>query len=306
MNGHLDAEPILAAYLAPEADRLADRVLDAALDDIARTRQRRAVRVPWRFPTMPAISRATGIAAVALVAVVGAGSLLYLNSRAPGTAGGPGGQATASPAPPSAAPTTGPTAEPTPGCAEVAPGICGWKTYTSPVYGYTISYPDDWSVADRATQRWEPGEPEDAPSTDVFFNNAPEGVRDNSMVFVAVQFPAPAGADLGSWEGLEAALMEMCARPAEFFYGTYGTCPSEAVTRMCLGSPGCQPVALVPDTTLQHAFFGDPETGIVTYLHVGRADDFPAAARYGGTVMLLKSILSQLGVREPRPGEISK
>ena len=87
MNGQIDAERILDAYLAPEADRLPDRVLDAALADIARTPQRRALRVPWRFPNMHALSRATGIAAVALVAVVGAGALFYLTSNRPGGAG---------------------------------------------------------------------------------------------------------------------------------------------------------------------------------------------------------------------------
>ena len=91
MNARTDTERILDAFLAPEADRLADRVIDAALADIARSPQRRALRVPWRFPTMPAISRATGIAAVALVAVVGAGGLLFLNSKGPG---GPGGSPT--------------------------------------------------------------------------------------------------------------------------------------------------------------------------------------------------------------------
>ena len=73
MNGQADTERILDAYLAPEADRLPDRVIDAALADIARTPQRRALRVPWRFPPCLLSTRATGIAAVALVAVVGAG-----------------------------------------------------------------------------------------------------------------------------------------------------------------------------------------------------------------------------------------
>jgi hypothetical protein len=279
MNGRIDAERILDAYLAPEADRLPDRVLDAALADIARTPQRRAIRVPWRFPTMPVLSRMTGIAAVALVAVVGAGALMYLNSTS-GTGG-----------PPTNPPTTAATPQPT-----LPPGISGWKTYTSPVYGYTISYPDDWSVADRATKKWQPGESEDAPVTDVFTNSG------DDIAFFALQFPAPTGADLGSWDGLRAALTEMCAKPAEFYHSP---CPSEGVTPMCLGSTGCQPVAFVHEEGDQpRALFGDPGTGIVTYLQVGREDDFPAAAPYGGTVMLLKSILGELGVREPRPDEI--
>jgi hypothetical protein len=96
MNGRIDTERILDAFLAPEHDRLTDRVLEASLADIARTPQRRALRVPWRLPFMPALTRTTGIAAVALVAVVGAGGFLYLNANSPS---GPGGQPTASPAP---------------------------------------------------------------------------------------------------------------------------------------------------------------------------------------------------------------
>jgi hypothetical protein len=298
MNGRIDAERILDAFLAPEADRLNDRVIDAALADIARTPQRRALRVPWRFPFMPALTRATGIAAVALVAVVGVGGVIYLSSNS----GGSGSRSTPAPTTAAVAPTTVASPE----ASFVAPGITGWKTYTSAVYGYTISYPEDWSVAERATQKWQLGEPEDAPSSDVFFNNAPEGVRDDSMVFVTLQFPGPAGADLSSWDGLLAALTEMCAKPAEFYFST-DHCPSgsvgQASTLMCLGSTGCQPVAFVHHNDLPRALFGDPETGTFTYILVGRLDDFPGAARYGGTVMLLKSILSQLGIREPQPGE---
>ena len=293
MTGRTTTERILDAYLAPEADRLPDRVIDAALDEVARTPQRRALRVPWRFPDMPALSRATGIAAVALVAVVAVGGIMYVSSN---NSGNVGSQNTPVPTvEPTAAPTPEPTAEPS----FVAPGITGWKTYTSAVYGYTISYPEDWSVAARATQKWQPGESEDAPSRDVFLN--PDAVDGDQIVFEALQFPGPAGADLGSWDGLLAALTEMCAKPAKFFAET--PCPSEGVTRMCLGSSGCQPVAFVHDNDLPRALFGDPETGIFTYILVGRVDDFPAASRYGGTVMLLKSILGELGVREPQPGE---
>jgi len=72
MTGRIDVERILDAYLAPEADRLPDRVIEASLSEIARTPQRRALRVPWRFTPMHGFARAA-IAAV-VVAVVG-GSL---------------------------------------------------------------------------------------------------------------------------------------------------------------------------------------------------------------------------------------
>jgi hypothetical protein len=122
MKARSDTERILDAYLAPEADRLADRVIDAALADIARTPQRRALRVPWRFPLMPALSRATGVAVVALV-VVGAGTLFYLNSKPDGS----GSQGTPLPtATPTPAPTVAPTAAVIPALPE---GILAAGTY---------------------------------------------------------------------------------------------------------------------------------------------------------------------------------
>jgi hypothetical protein len=97
MTGRSDTERFLDAFLAPEADQLSDRVLEAALSDIARTPQRRALRVPWRFTNMPLITRAVA-ATLVLVAVVAGGLIslnIYLNQL------GPAG-------PPSPEPTTPP------------------------------------------------------------------------------------------------------------------------------------------------------------------------------------------------------
>ena len=299
MSGRIDAERILDVFLAPEADRLPDRVLEAALAEIARTPQRRALRVPWRFPLMPALSRATTVAAVAVVAVVGAGALIYLNSTGPG---GAGSQPTSAPttAPtsaatvaPTAAPASQPTFDPTDPSA--------WATYTSAVYGFTMAYPSDWSVHSRAEHKWQPGEPvvDDAwPWADVFANR--EEVDGDSMGLWVFQIPAPEGADLDSWDGLQDVLQETCDEP------TVNTCPSDdPPITLCLGEQDCQPAIIVlwdqePTPT---AAFGDPEAGTITLFSIGRPDDFPAAARYGGTVALLKAILSQLDVTEPKPGE---
>lgn len=236
---------------------------------------------------MPALSRASGLAAVALVAVLGAGALMYFNST-----GGPGGPPTNAP---TNAPTTAATAQPT-----LPPGISGWKTFTSPVYGYTIIYPDDWSTVIPATQKWQAGEPEDSPSMDLIALD--EGDEGASIAFLALQFPAPAGSDLTSWNGLLAAMTEVCAKPADYFSAM---CPSEDLSPMCLGSTTCVPVGFVDKAeVMPRALVGDPETGMVMYIQMGRLDDYPGAERYGGTVSLLKAILSQLGIREPRPGEI--
>lgn len=298
MNGRIDAERILDAFLAPEADRLADRVIDAALADIARTPQRRALRVPWRFHLMPALSRTTAMAAAVLVAVVGAGALLYLTSNRPG---GVGSQPTSAP---TTAPTAAPTAAPTP-AATPQPTFdptdpSAWTMYTSAVYGLTMAYPSDWSVYAPATHKWRPDEPapNDAwPYADVFSN--PETVDGDSIGMWVWQLPAPTGSDLGSWEGLEALVLDICDGPGL-------ACPSVAPpTPMCLGQQECRPaiIVLVGDEQTPSAFFGDPETGVITVFAMGRPDDFPAAARYGGTVALLNAILAQVDVRTPQPGE---
>jgi hypothetical protein len=278
MNGRIDAERILDAYLAPENDRLPDRVLDAALAAISRTPQRRAVRVPWRFPNMPALSRATGIAAVALVAVVGAGSLIFLNAKAPG---GPGGPATLPPA------TQSPTAAPTP----AASGIADWKMYTSEVYGITFGYPDHWREEALATRAWQAGDTLDwNPSNDIFIS------PDGQIALAVFQVTAEPGADIGSREGLGAIVCELDAiacQPIE-----------EAAEPMCLGRDACLPAAVVPLPEGVVAYFADAETRKLTVVTIGQPDDYPPAAQYGGSVQLLKSILTTMDAWTPQPGQI--
>src|SRR5262249_7292541 len=77
-------------------------------------------------------------------------------------------------------------------------------------------------------------------------------------------------------------------------------------TRLCRG-PNCAPALILSmgtDEITPWGVFGDPQTGLITMFEMGRPDTFPAAKRYGGTVNLLKSILSQVDVRAPQPGEI--
>jgi hypothetical protein len=231
---------------------------------------------------MPALSRATGIAAVALVAAVGAGGLIYLNAP-----GGPGGSTTppATKAP-TAAPTPPPTVAPTPRATIVIPD---WTPYTSAVYDFTMKYPSTWSVFAAATRALQPGESafDTEGVADIF--SSPDGKDDIGMwVWRA---PASAGADLGSWEGLEAAYIDLC-----------GDCTvASPSTKLCLGEPECQPALLVGGAPV--GVFGDPATNTVTIFSMGREDDWPGTAKYGGTVALLKAILAQVDVRVPQPGE---
>lgn len=115
MSTKPDFDSIAAAWLAEGPTELADRVLDAALDEAHRTRQRHPIGVPWRARSMSTPFRFAA-AAITVVAV----ALLAVNF--PGTAG-VGGPAAPSSPPPTASPTTEPTAtqSPTPSAAAKAP-----------------------------------------------------------------------------------------------------------------------------------------------------------------------------------------
>ena len=58
-------------WLEDGPDQLSDRVLQAALDEIHVTRQRRALRPAWRFPSMNIAIRLAAVAAVLVVVVAG-------------------------------------------------------------------------------------------------------------------------------------------------------------------------------------------------------------------------------------------
>jgi hypothetical protein len=287
MNTQTGLDRGAAAWLADGPTELSDRVLDAALREVHLTPQRHALRVPWRFPPMPAFTRLTGIAAVALVAVVGAGSVIYLVSNRPG---GSGSQSTS-------APTVAPTPEPS----YVASGITGWTTYTSAVHGFTVGYPADWSVNAPATREWQAGDSvaknDVWPYADTFIS--PE--QDAVGLFVW-EMPAGEGADVESVQGLKAWAEAFCqdvgASACEEF--------AQRAVPMCLNAGGdsCRAAILVPTAGEQYAFFvdwtsamftGSPD--LVRVVVVAREDSFPSAVRYGGSVELLRSILTTMDVR---------
>ena len=297
MTSRTDTERILDAFLAPEADRFPDRVMDATLDQLARTRQRRAQRVPWRFPTMQARTRATAIAAVVLVAVVVGGGLIYLNSPSRSGVGSP-------------ATTPTPTLTPGPTPAQVAPGIAAWKDYTSKQYGYHVSYPSDWNVYSPATRDWKAtdgqGNADTWPYADVFGN--PESVDGDSIGVWVWDSPARAGADLTSVAGLKAWAQGFCTAAPGMHDAGVSTCKAstQQATPMCLvvGTDTCRAAILVAHSGGPEAYFAEGIPDLVRVVSIGRPDGFAAAARYGGTVQLLKSLLTRMGVVTPQAGQV--
>jgi hypothetical protein len=200
----------------------------------------------------------------------------------------------------SAAPTATAAAASAQAAVEVAPGITAWTDYTSAAYGITFGYPDGWTVDGAATRKWQEGDqPADgALYSDSFMN--PES-RDGDQIALGVWQMSGSGADVTSRDGLSAWL---AAHTCDDKIDACETVSDVAVP-MCLGESACLPAVLVPLSDSTQAAFADPKTGLVTIVSLGRPDSFPAAARYGGGVQLLKSILTTMDVWPPEPGQIS-
>ncbi|MFL5675758.1 MAG: Kelch repeat-containing protein, partial [Chloroflexota bacterium] len=75
MTSEREIDRLLDFYFDDGRDELADRVIDAALAEIDHTRQRRAMRVPWRFRTMTMPLR---LATAALIGALVLGGALLL------------------------------------------------------------------------------------------------------------------------------------------------------------------------------------------------------------------------------------
>src|SRR3954466_3758699 len=96
-----DLDRLLDFYFDDGRDELAERGIDAALDEIAHTRQRRAMRVPWRFRTMTMPLRLATAALIGALVLGGAFLLTGGGSRpsttVPAATPGPAWTGTGSP-----------------------------------------------------------------------------------------------------------------------------------------------------------------------------------------------------------------
>ena len=75
MTDQRELDRLLDAFLIEGTDEIADRVIDAALDEIDHTQQQRALRMPRRFSTMNMPTRLVAAAVIGVLAVSGG---LYL------------------------------------------------------------------------------------------------------------------------------------------------------------------------------------------------------------------------------------
>jgi hypothetical protein len=235
-----------------------------------------------------AMSTSGGIHMRTVISVLVAAVVIAGCSGTPSSSNGVGGPATPAPAL-----TSAPAPIATPAHTPVAPGIPAWTTYTSAVYGITFGYPEDWHLESAATRTWQAGDPFDfGPFSDTFAS--PDG--DDQVGLWVFRVAAGSGADIESLEGLAAFVCELEASACQTI--------SDGAEPMCLGRVACLPAVLArfPEGVL--AYFADTETRMVTVVQIGRGDSFPGAARYGGSVQLLKSILTTMDVWTLEPGQI--
>ncbi len=144
MTTDRDLDRIVRAWLADGPEELSDRVIDAAVDQVHLTRQRRTFGVPWRLPTMTTPAR---IATAAVIGVLVFGGTLLFFGR-PGQPAVGGAAATPSA---SVAPTTAPSA-----AATTIPIPALTQVITSSRHGYSVTVPSDWTFTP-ATAPWTTG-----------------------------------------------------------------------------------------------------------------------------------------------------
>jgi large repetitive protein len=122
MTDQRELDRVLGAFLADGIDELADRVIEAALDQVDHTSQRHPMRLPRRLQNMPVLTRVAAAAAIGVLAVGGAVYLLKPGQQ--GMTGGPGTTATPTPVE-TPAPSTAATPAPTPTAAPTPPILTG-------------------------------------------------------------------------------------------------------------------------------------------------------------------------------------
>jgi hypothetical protein len=181
MKTDRDFERIAKAWLAGGPTDLPDRVLDAVIDEIHLTRQRRRERAPWRLPTMTTPARLAGAAVIGVLLIGGVLILARPDAHVAGPSPAPSASAAAS-----AAASTG-TASASP---IAIPALDA--TFTSERYGFSVRYPTGWTYV-QATVPWAPG------AATLWGDPALDVIRGSDIRLVAASQPLVQGQTADDW-----------------------------------------------------------------------------------------------------------
>ena len=193
MNVIRDPDAIIAAWLDEGPDALPDSTRRAIAVSTRTTRQSRFPDwLPWRAPNMNGMTRAA-LAAVAVVAVVVGGLFVLKPGAQPGGVGGPGSPVPSVSPTPSA--TLSPSASPAPSASAIVEPPVGAMTqaFTSPTFGYSLSYPAGWIARPTAGEGPTPGGADDFTSAAggwylrVLSRPIPDGVVVDDWIVQALQ-----------------------------------------------------------------------------------------------------------------------
>jgi hypothetical protein len=220
-------DPRLADWLEEDESTAPERSLEIVLASFPSIKQRRAVRVPWRYPMSSNLR--LGLAAAVVVAAT-LGGIYFLGSRSDSQI---------------AAPTPSPSASATepPGSDSVGGNL---STFSSTQYGYSVEYPTPWAAVP-ATEAWT-GEAQlgpEEPWADRFF--AP-----NSATFVLIAaLPRPDGVTDQEFEAQyqQKVAERECAVPLDTWTdATVGDLPAQRAEFECGGSPGVELMWIAGDS----------------------------------------------------------
>ena len=261
----------IADWFEDDPHSAPDQALDIVLAAFPSIKQRRALRVPWRYSNVSSPLRLAVVAAAMVVAVVGGASLLGPQGAAPEV----GGQPT-----PSVEPSVGPS--PSPAATTSVLDTSAWTTYTSSRYGFTIAHPADWSEVP-ADHDWSfESEPQawDSSGTESF---TAEGTAEGQGVRVSAwSATVDPGTTVEQW--IEAYCMAQDYTAA---------CPGilDRLVNVQTGDqrPGLAQYGSNLDTI---AYFLDGQT--VYVVAIWRAEFDPALQRFGGARRLLEAFVSTM------------
>jgi hypothetical protein len=162
-------DPRIADWLEDDPNTAPEPTLQIVLAAFPSIRQRHAMRLPRRFPTMSTMPR-LALGAAAVFAVVLGGSAVYFSAPQQHA-----GVAPPSPSPSvTAAPSSAPSASPSPNAAPTVP--VDWTTHTSSRFAYSIDYPTSWSLIPAKFDWPKIGLPEKGGQTMDAFDQTPSGI----------------------------------------------------------------------------------------------------------------------------------